>query len=201
MTGDLLGTTVGGVLRSVFERGPDGLFVVNPSADTLEGLVETATHYGGSLPILRVLADARLLKSVMDDFLVAANAADLVESAGLSLRTLADGTRSSILVTDDEVIALVEAGNRVGGLVTDDASFVAAASAAVESEWEAADAFNLRTPALSRVERTLADELGPAVESDFEDVLASLETARGDGDGLDEVTVSLLVAARNRVLL
>jgi len=32
-------------------------------------------------------------------------------------------------------------------------------------------------------------------------VLSSLQTARGDGEGLDEVTISLLVAARNGELL
>lgn len=32
-------------------------------------------------------------------------------------------------------------------------------------------------------------------------MLGSLSSARGDGDGLDEVTISLLVAARNEVLL
>jgi predicted transcriptional regulator len=31
-------------------------------------------------------------------------------------------------------------------------------------------------------------------------VLSSLETARGNGDGLDEVTISLLVAAKNEEL-
>jgi hypothetical protein len=59
----------------------------------------------------------------------------------------------------------------------------------------------LRTPAISRVRSSLETEIGEATAADFDSVLASLATARGDGDGLDEVTISLLVAARNNELL
>lgn len=43
--------------------------------------------------------------------------------------------------------------------------------------------------------------MGPDAVDDFDTVLESLTTARGDGDGLDEVTISLLVAAKNEELL
>ncbi|MFC7201630.1 transcriptional regulator TbsP [Halospeciosus flavus] len=201
MTANLLGTTVDGVLGEVFDEGPDDLFVVNPSADTIESVVETATYYEGDLPEIRMLADERLLKDVMDDFLVASNTADLIEADTLSLRTVEDSTRSSLLVTEDATVALVAAGDDVGGLVTDDEEFVDAAYEAVEADWESADEYTLRTPGISRIRQTLDEDISPEVEEDFENVLASLETARGDGDGLDEVTISLLVAARNRVLL
>ena len=48
---------------------------------------------------------------------------------------------------------------------------------------------------------TLEADIGPDAAADFETVLDSLETARGDGEGLDEVTISLLVAAKNGELL
>ncbi|KPN32124.1 hypothetical protein SY89_02884 [Halolamina pelagica] len=47
----------------------------------------------------------------------------------------------------------------------------------------------------------MAADIGDQSREDFDTVLSSLETARGDGDGLDEVTISLLVAAKNDVLL
>ncbi|MFC7199742.1 transcriptional regulator TbsP [Halospeciosus flavus] len=197
----LLGTTVDDVLEEVLDEGPDDLFVVNPSADMIESVIETATHYEGELPEIRMLADRRLLKNVMDDFLVATNAADLIEADTLSLRTVEDSTRSSLFVTESQIVALVTADDNVGGLVTDDEEFVDAAYETVEADWEAADEYTLRTPGISRIRQTLDDEISPEVEEDFENVLASLESARGDGDGLDEVTISLLVAARNRVLL
>jgi hypothetical protein len=44
-------------------------------------------------------------------------------------------------------------------------------------------------------------DIGDDAAADFDAVLDSLQTARGDGDGLDEVTISLLVAAKNGELL
>jgi hypothetical protein len=201
MTSNLLGTTVEDVVQAVLEQSPGDLFVVNPTTGTLETLVEVAAAYDEDLPAIHLLAEERMLKDVMGDFLVASNTADLVESESLELRTLADDTRSSMLVTGDQTVALIEADDSVGGLATDDADFTAAAYDAVSLEWEDAEPFNLRTPGISRVRETLDSEIGADVEADFEDVLASLETARGDGEGLDEVTISLLVAAKNKILL
>ena len=200
MSSNLLGTTVEEVVQAVLEQEPGELFVVNPTADALETLVEVATSHDGDLPAIRLLAEERMLKDVMGDFLVASNTADLVEADTLELRTLED-TRSSMLVTDDHTVALIEAGDHVGGLATDDDEFTSAAYDSVQADWDDANAFKLRTPGISRVRQTLDDEISPEVEDDFNDVLASLDTARGDGEGLDEVTISLLVAAKNKVLL
>jgi hypothetical protein len=201
MESNLLGTRVDAVLTAVLEAEPDVLLAVNPSADAVEALVETAATYDDALPTIRVLADERVLKTVMDDFLVASLAADLVHEDSLSLRYATDLPRNSVLLTADRTVALVTVGDEVGGIAVDDASFVTAAFDAYETDWEDAESFGLRTPPISDVRDTLGDDIGPDVREDFESMLASLETARGDGDGLDEVTISLLVAARNNVLL
>lgn len=201
MTTNPLGTTVEGIVGALFDADPDRLLMVNPSGRTIERFVDAAAAAEGPIPETSLLADGRLLKDVMDDFLIASRAADLVELDGLSIRTSDDLSRSSLLLTDDRLVALVEAGDQTAGLATDDEAFVATARAAREAEWDAADEFTLRTPAISRVRETLATEIDPDVEADFAGVLDAMETARGDGHGLDEVTVSLLVAAKNRVLL
>ncbi|MFB6071603.1 MAG: transcriptional regulator TbsP [Halobacterium sp.] len=201
MSSNLLGTSVEDVLAGVFEAEPSELFVVNPAGSTVERLVDAANDFDGDLPDVRLLAAEDVLKDVMDDFIVASQTANLVEAGDLELRVLADDARSSMLVTEDRTVALVEAGGLVGGLATDDAEFATTAFDAVSEDWEGADEYSLRTPAIDRVRQTLEEDIGPDVEDDFEGVLASLETARGDGDGLDEVTVSLLVAAKNRELL
>jgi len=201
MTANLLGTTVEDIVEAVFADGPADLFVVNPSRETVERFVDVATAYEGDLPEVRLLADARVLKEVMEDFLVASNAADLIEDGALALSTSDDLSRASLLVSDARVVALVDAGEATAGLVTDDASFVETARASFEADWDDADPYSLRTPAISRVQESLDEEIGAEVERDFEGVMASMETARGDGQGLDEVTVSILVAAKNRVLL
>jgi hypothetical protein len=150
----------------------------------------------------RVLADRRVLKDAMDDFIIASNAADLVDQGRLELRRLNDeDPDNSLLVTPNSVVALVETGSTVGGLTTDNEEFIGEAYETFTAAFEDATPFSMRTPAISRVRESLTADIGPEVEQDFASVLASLETARGDGDGLDEVTISLLVAAKNEVLL
>ena len=197
MKSNLVERTVADVLDEALSAADGELYVVNPTPDTIEELVEVMEE--GS-PDVRLLADEDALKEVMADFLVASRAADHVEGDRLRIRTYGDGA-NTLLVTESSVVSVVEAGDRVAGLATDDEAFIDSAYDRYASAWEDAEEYRLRTPAISRVRRTLNEELGDATADDFDAVLASLETARGDGDGLDEVTISLLVAAKNEDLL
>jgi len=198
---NLLNQSVNEILRTVIDETPEVLHVVNPSRDVIEQLIDAATAYEGDLPEIRMLANESILKDVMEDFIIASNAADLIDADALRMRTTAEPAGNELLITDDVVMALVTAGDSVGGLTSDDGEFVDAANDAYTTNWEEADEFSLRTPPLSRVRNTLRDEISADAEDDFNSVLSSLETARGDGDGLDEVTISLLVAAKNEALL
>ncbi|TYL36602.1 hypothetical protein CV102_21360 [Natronococcus pandeyae] len=201
MTSNLLNHQIDDILESVLEDASGDVYMVNPSWDAIEEFVSVATSFDGTLPSVHMLADERTLKDVMDDFIVASNAADLITEDALALRTLEETPENSLLITEDRVVALVHAGDRVGGLVTDDESFVEDTRDAYAARWEDAPTFNLRTPPITNVRETLSDEISPDAEEDFTAILNSLETARGDGDGLDEVTISLLVAAKNEALL
>ncbi|MXV64271.1 hypothetical protein GS429_19815 [Natronorubrum sp. JWXQ-INN-674] len=201
MTSNLLNHQIDDILESILEDASGDVYMVNPSADAIEEFVSVATAFDGSLPSVHMLADERTLKDVMDDFIVASNAADLISQDALALRTLEEAPENSLLITEDRVIAVVHAGDRVGGLVTDDESFVDDTYDTYEARWADSSQFNLRTPPITDVRETLADEISPDAEADFTAILNSLETARGDGDGLDEVTISLLVAAKNEALL
>jgi hypothetical protein len=200
---NLLSEGMDDVLSSVIREAGEDLLMVDPAVETIEHLVAVASDSGDGreAPNVRLLADEGVLKDVMDDFIVASNAADLVEDGVLSMRTLDDGAENALVITAEAVMALVTAGDRVAALSTSDEAFVAAAAETYGAQFEAAAPFNLRTPPLSRVRETLEGDIGGATRADFDAVLASLETARGDGEGLDEVTISLLVAARNEVLL
>ncbi len=201
MTSNLLNHQIDDILESVLEEATGDVYMVNPSADAIEEFVSVATEFDGERPSVHMLADERTLKDVMDDFIVASNAADLISEGALALRTLDEAPENSLLITDDRVIAIVHAGDRVGGLITDDESFVEDTYDTYAARWEGASAFNLRTPPITDVRETLSEEISPEAEADFTSILNSLETARGDGDGLDEVTISLLVAAKNEALL
>ncbi|AKU08834.1 MULTISPECIES: transcriptional regulator TbsP [Haloferax] len=198
---NLLAEGVGDIIKSVLSSSEDEVLVANPTAEVIEGLVAVATDIDGDLPEIRLVADEGVLKDVLDDFIVASNAANLVAEGALSMRTADDEVENTLFVTPNSVVALVAAGDKVAGLVTDDEAFVETAFEAHQAHWEAAPEFKLRTPPLSRVRETLGEDIGEETLADFDAVLASLSSARGDGDGLDEVTISLLVAARNEVLL
>jgi hypothetical protein len=197
---NLLEDTVGDVLSAGIEGAGDGLLIINPSRETVRGLVAVLAE-SDDPPTVRLFVAEQPLKSLVDDFLVASAIADLVEAGRLVVRTLSEVPNNAILVSDDAVAALVESEGGAGALTTTDDSFVSSVRDHYERQWESAPPFSLRTPARSTVVETLEDDIGVDAARDFEAVLDSLESARGDGDGLDEVTISLLVAARNGELL
>jgi len=199
MVSNLLETDIENVLDAAFTGSDERLLVVDPSAETIVSLIEAAGNRD-DLPPLSVLADERTLKRVTADFLVASRAADLVADGMLDLRLLPEGVDNALFVSESQVVVLVSSGERVAALSTDDAEFVDAVFEAHSADVDGAEEFALRTPAISRVRETMAAEIGEAARDDLDAVLGSLDSARGD-DGLDEVTVSLLVAAKNDVLL
>jgi hypothetical protein len=189
------------ILSEVLSGEVTELLLVRPTRDTFEALVSVATDFDGSPPTIRVIAAESLLKDVVDDFIVASNAADLVDEGVLSLRTSTADEGNTLVVTDDAVLALVAANDRVAALASDDDTFVASTYETYAAAWDDAPTFTLRTPSISVVRDSLESDISAAVRADFDTVLSSLQTARGDGQGLDEVTISLLVAAKNEVLL
>jgi hypothetical protein len=195
---NLLRRTTSDVLGEVLSSTSGDVYVVDPARDTLEELVSVMS--GTETAAVRLLATKRVLKDVMEDFLVASRAADLIESGRIELRSY-EGGENTLVVTETGVTSVVRAGDRVAGLGTDDEGFVEGANEQYDEVWADAEPFALRTPAISRVRDSLQSDLGETTAGDFEAVLDSLETARGDGDGLDEVTISLLVAAKNNELL
>jgi hypothetical protein len=192
--------TVGDVLSAGIKDADDGLFFINSSRDVTRGLVRVLSR-ADSPPAVRLFAAEEQLKDLVGDFLVASAVADLIESGTLAVRTLADVPNHALIISEASVVALVESAGGTAALVTTDDRFVADTTEEYESRWRDAGTFRLRTPARSTVMETLASDIGSGAAADFEAVLDSLDTARGNGSGLDEVTVSLLVAARNDELL
>jgi len=201
MDSNLLETDINDILHTVLTEASDDLLLVDPTEETIQALVDVATEFDGELPTIRMVAEERPIKETMEDFLVASRAADLIDAGQLSIRLLEDPAANALLVSEDSVLALVSAGDRIAALSTDDADFIESARESYDQRWDAADAYHLRTPPLSRVRETLGSDISETAREDFDAVLADLDTARGDGEGLDEVTISLLVAAKNEVLL
>ncbi|WP_123622640.1 transcriptional regulator TbsP [Halorubrum sp. CSM-61] len=200
MVSNLLETDVENVLDAAFAGDDEELFVVDPSAETIVSLVEVAIGRD-DLPEMSMLVEERTLKNVMEDFLVASKAADLVADGELDLRVLDEAVDNALFVSASRVVVLVSSDDHVAALTSDDEEFVDEVFETHSAAFERAETYGLRTPAISRVRESMADEIGEATREDFDVVLDAIGSARGDDGGLDEVTISLLVAAKNDVLL
>lgn len=188
------------VLQAVLAGETGERFLINPTAEMMQAAVEMYREEGG-FPNLKVFADKQPLKDLTDDFIIASGIADLIDDGAFEVRTLSSVPRHSLLLTEDSILSFVQSTRRVAGLSTTEESFGSETYEEYTERWSDAEEFSLRTPPLSHVRETLeADIGGPAVE-DFDRILDSLSTAKGDGEGLDEVTISLIVAANNGELL
>ncbi|MFQ3293008.1 MAG: hypothetical protein ACI8VE_000060 [Natrialbaceae archaeon] len=200
MVSNLLDKRLGEIVDETLSTATGTVYLVNPSPDAIEAYVDKGNANKYDVTV-RLLADYRTLKDVLEDFIVASSAADLLTRDELELKTLEDPPTNPVIATKGEAVSLVTVGDREGGIVTDDRSFVTEVRSGYEELWETADEHRLRTPPITEIKETLSTDLGEDAHEDFNGVLSSLETARGDGDGLDEVTISLLIAAKNEELL
>jgi hypothetical protein len=152
-------------------------------------------------PRVRLLVREEVLKWLRDDFVLASTAAELLEADTLELRAAAERLGDALMVTEATVVSLLTPDvEHSAALVTDDEEFVETARERWNRLWEDGEEFALRTPAYTRVLESLGEEFGPEVESDFRTVLESVESMDGDRE-LDEVELSLLVAAKHEQLL
>lgn len=202
MTTSLTGIDGDEIIRRSIDEGDGSLRILQVSPRVLGRYVKVASEETDSVEKMRILSGETALKEAMDDFLIASAASDLIADGKLELLTTEDGSyRSLVLVGDSDIMSFVDVGDRVGALSTDEDGMVEDASEFFESEWDDGDDFSIRTPPASEVVETLRDEIGEKTQSDFNEILDLLETAKGNGDGLDEITVALLAAARNEILL
>ncbi len=189
--------TVADTLASV--RGP--VLIVHPSVEIVSAVVEALRNDGADADRrVRVLAARSVLKSVRDEFTTATAAAALTEAGVLSLRATERETGQFLAVTEERVHTLVTADGAAIRVSSDDAAFVDEAYETFTATWERAEEFDLRTPGLTRLLETLEDEIGEDARDDFEAMLQSLRASDGDA-AYNEVELSILAAAKNRVLL
>lgn len=189
-----------GMIDSLFEDA-DTILMVNPAPAVFRSLMLTASSYDDELPEMQVLATPDVLKTAVEDFILASQIADLVDQGTLTLRTTEDIARSSLLVSEDQLVTVITLDGELTGLRSTDDDLVDNVRTTFMEEWETGDDFSLRTPPLSHVKETLSDEFGDDVEDDFEMVLESVDTIPGENDELDEVAITLLVGANNEELL
>jgi Family of unknown function (DUF5821) len=186
-------------IHSLFEDA-NSVLIVNPAPAVFRTIMVTAASVDDELPTLQVLATPDVVKSSREDFILASQIADLIDQDTLELRTTTDIARSSLLVSDEQVVTVVSLDGELTGMQSGDDELVENVQSAFNDDWEDGDTFNLRTPPLSRVRETLNGEFGDEVEDDFMMVFESVDRIPGEDDDLDEVTIALLVGANNELL-
>jgi len=189
------------LFQAGFDAGESGLWIVNPSSDTLCALV-SAFREGlpASQEPVRLFAGQAQLTALADDFPHASVTADLVADGRLAVRALSSVPRSSFLLTEQSVVSLVDTEEGLISVRSTDETVVRATHEEYTDRWERTEPFSLRTPPLSEIRSTLDSGFGPTVAEEFDRGLATVESWSGDAV-LDEVTLALLVAARNGELL
>ncbi|WP_435078860.1 transcriptional regulator TbsP [Halococcus sp. AFM35] len=187
-------------LRPVLDEAAGEVLAVNFDERATSVLVEVLSDLE-TPPSVRLLTKEDVLKWLRDDFGLASEAAELIEAETLAARAATESLENTLVVTEETVISLLTPDDDYSAaLVTDDEEFVEAVRERWSSVWEESETFDLRTPAYSRVLESLGEEFESAVASDFDTVLDALGSTR-DETVLDEVGVSLLVAARHEKML
>ena len=184
-----------------FFEDVNSVLIINPALDVFRSVMLAATEFNDELPNLQVLAAPDILKTSLEDFILASQVADLIDHDALELRTTTDIARSSLLVSDDEVVTVIAFDDELTGLRSADDELVENIRSTFSDDWDGGDEFSLRTPPLSRIQETLSEEFGDDVEEDFMMVVDSVDTIPGEDNELDEVAIALLVAANNEILL
>lgn len=197
---DQVGPTVGKILRTLLTNENNAAMAVDFDEEWTRELVEMLAN-SEEPPQIRLLVREDVLKWLRDDFVLASTAAELVETDTLEIRAATERLDGGLVVTEETVVSLLTPdAEHSAALVTDDEGLVEAVRERWSGIWIDGETFDLRTPAYSRVLEMLGEEFDSEVESDFRTVLGSIESM-DDKDELDEIEVSLLVAAKHEQLL
>lgn len=186
-------------LREVFAGETGEMLAIGFDEDLIRGLIEVLWEAEDPPPV-HVLARDAVLKWMRADFVLASTAAELAEAGRLELRTAPEYLENVLVVSEESVVSVVQAAERVGTFVTDDEEFVEAVNERWESAFERGEKFSLRTPARSQVLDSLAEAFDSEMARDFRKILEAVGSTR-DEKVLNEVGVSLVVATRHEELL
>ena len=187
------------LLNEILENESHDLLCTGFNEALVEALI-TVLEERDDPPTVHLLATTSVLRWVRDDFDLASGAADLVESGRLSLRAGEGTFENQLVIIEESVVSLVTTGENPVALPTDHEEFVGAANEKWNDRWNRAEEFSLRTPGRSRIEESLREEFGSAVETDFRAMLDAVGGTRSD-ENLDVVDICLLVAAKHELLL
>lgn len=187
------------VVEQTLSDANDPVTVVNPTESVMRAVVDTASEIAA--PPIQILAEPQELRAVMEDFLIASRAADLLAADQLFLRVTESPPRTIAFVEESRVVALVSIEDAVVDVQATERERIETVVRAVANRWAMAESFRVDAPPRSKMMDALEEVVGEAVRADFQAMLDALDSVRGNGKGVDEVSLSLLAAANNDALL
>lgn len=185
------------VLAGVFSDASDEVLVVTPRLGVVAATARALDELDPPDNV-RLLTDRSTGSRTRREFAVATRLVEFARRDLLALRSLDAEVTTSLVLTSDRVASLVPlSDDETVALVTDDEEAVFELRGKYVGLWADATPVDLETPAYSDLLESLGERLGDDVEADVATVFESVPTTRGVADTLDEVDVTLLMAARN----
>jgi len=177
------------------------IIIANPSKKLIKATVDAAYSFDETIPKIKLLASPDQLKDTFDDFLIASPCADLINNGILKLKTITQDVNSTLIISENTTASLVTIGDSTTALTSEEDEFVGNAREEYNSQWEAKAKYTLRTPPITKINETLAEDIGKDTLEDFQAILNTVNSVTGDDSSLSIVTICLIAAARNNVLL
>jgi len=179
-------------------NGAETAYLAGPCVDAVRDLVDVHDFVS---PQVHVLASERAINRAMDDFMVAALAAECVDSGQLSFR-VADLDVNNVLVTPQSTTSLVEIDTGVSGPTTDPTALYGQSFDEIDAAWGDSDHYDLPAPPVSTVRRTLESALSQAAARNFWTFLETVDAVPTRGNyGVSAVELAILASAAEGHLL
>lgn len=193
--------TLKSVLSDHIDKDDDYLYVVNPDHQLLATLNQILSESSESgVQEIRIVADESKIANPLGDFKIATRIAALVEREECKIRTLNDYDRTKLIGSSSGVSFWTYTPKDSFATFQPTDSESAEVMESVREEWETASEYKLRTPGLPRLRETMREKLGDECQTTFDTLLDEFEEIRGSGDGFNEVSMSIIAAARNELL-
>lgn len=173
--------------------------ILAPNFDTLQALARlNDTDWD---KCIRILTTEQQLGQLRRDFITATKISDIESCGSVEMRTVVNESTAMqpLVITDSRATVVLLSGmESVPTLETSTDSVLNRIHEPVETLWASARGADIRTPAYSRILETVGKDFGESFETDVQTMLSTPLGSRAISDGLDEVHVFLLLAARHR---
>tara|TARA_B110000116_G_scaffold271433_1_gene292157 strand:+ start:861 stop:1694 length:834 start_codon:yes stop_codon:yes gene_type:complete len=187
-------------LQTILKTNTGQILVVNPSTKLITSLTNLLLTSPNPYP-LRIISDESLIKETIRNFATASHLSELSSQGILELRTATTLPRTESMLTSSHLVTFIAAGNSIVTLSTPSESLSNDVYLFYDDLWSQSVTFHMHTPPISDIKNSLDDRFGNSFKSDFIIALSSLYKLPSSQHLFDEIALSLLIAARNEVLL